>query len=597
MDIIAGLRRRRNLRLGAFVAAMAILLILRRSDAVTYAQQPSESVPTQPSLVWTDGGQLMVQRRRPDNSLDQARPYTIKGVNWSPASICTERDQRAEEFAKWYDVDIPPMAAMGVNTVRTFDDFGTGTTATHILDEFYANDIMVIMTVDRTIADADNITRTVNAYKEHPAILMWAIGNEWDLYNYDGYGGFTDTLQSAAFTEWAAETIHDLDTAHPVASVLADIIRGPFSAAEIVADLVPDVDVWGINVYRGASFGGLFGQWRRMSTKPMFIAEFGADSYDHRISAENQSMQGDFDRALWREVFLNLSATQPTEPCFGGLVFEWNDEWWKTGTACAHDISGETNPGQPDGYNDEEYFGIVDISRQPKQAYAALGKAFSSNARITVTEQVTLAAYSGAYSQFFVNGVGFCYAAGAGGGGRGLNVAVIDPRTGGIEDCRSLDAWQDRDELVNLSNYLNDDDAVVPGSVVMIAIADDAGFIAPFHAHGETYQCLTPHDDARVEVGYKALEDLGSTQIRKVGYWGSWAMIAVKGQGVLAEDFHNPVYARPVQGWCRLESGVATQISATMAMDVVYPSPYRLFLPVMMRVKTFPEGGSIAKEW
>ena len=153
-----------------------LLLTVVSWSTMAPTSQTVASVPGQPSIVSTSGTQLIVQKRKPDGTLDAPRPYTIEGVNWSPASTCTVQSYLSDEFQKWDEIDIPLMAAMGVNTVRTYYNLGPVPTATHILDRFYEHGIMVIMTVDEIVANAGNITPTVNAHKDHPAILMWAIG-------------------------------------------------------------------------------------------------------------------------------------------------------------------------------------------------------------------------------------------------------------------------------------------------------------------------------------------------------------------------------------------------------------------------------------
>src|SRR3989338_1778516 len=129
---------------------------------------------------------------------------------------------------------------------------------------------------------------------------MWSVGNEWDLNFY--YGTFTTLDASAQFTEQAAQTIKSLDSNHPVTTFFGDphipqsayyryhylspdiapwrTETGPFTS-DIVNNQVPSVDVWGLNIYRNSSFTDVFSQWASISTKPMFIGEYGADSYNH----------------------------------------------------------------------------------------------------------------------------------------------------------------------------------------------------------------------------------------------------------------------------------------------------------------------------
>ena len=129
-----------------------------------------------------------------------------------------------QDFLDWYQTDIPLMAQLGVNVVRVYHDFGTGPEALAILDEFYRSGIKVIMTVDsprsNAVADMNNITTVVNAYKNHPAILMWMIGNEWDLNRY--FGKYSTLQEAAQFTEEAAQLIKSLDANHPVATAIGD---------------------------------------------------------------------------------------------------------------------------------------------------------------------------------------------------------------------------------------------------------------------------------------------------------------------------------------------------------------------------------------
>ena len=142
-------------------------------------------------------------------------------------------------------------------------------------------------------------------------------------------------------------------------------------------------------------------------------------------------------------------------------------------------------------------------------------------------------------------------------------------------NCRNFDTYMNRENFVNLSDYLSDDAAIPPGAIVLLAIADEGGFTDPAQADLITWECHTPRADARVETGYLALENLGSALIRDVGYWGSWGMISIKGQGSLIEAYHDPVYNPPVNGWCQMSGRVSTEISTTVTVTNVYPHKVR----------------------
>jgi hypothetical protein len=366
-------------------------------DLDVYLDTPRPyTVPELPSIVTTNGYQLMVQRRLPGGSLHVSQPYTILGVGWAPASVGTQSDPslRQLEFSKWSDVDIAMLREMRANTVYVFLDFGTGSAGIQLLDQLYKNHIMAIVTVDW---DGTNetayIAEVVSAYKNHPAVLMWAIGNEWNINLYhDKY----DTLLAAAnATQAAAQQIKALDSNHPVASIFGDIsIEGADpSTNTIVNSICTAVDAWGVNIYRGPTFGTLFSEWKAISAKPIFISEFGTDSYhttttSHPIEGYvDESMQDSFVKSLLDELAGQLSSRDSNNVCIGGTIFEWVDEWWKVKVGDGGSIDRQDNGGffttwnsgaHPDGCANEEYFGVVRIDRSKKQLFGTAKNSFAA---------------------------------------------------------------------------------------------------------------------------------------------------------------------------------------------------------------------------
>jgi len=357
-----------------------------------------------PSLVQIAGHQLIVQKRNLDGSLAPAAPYVIRGVVWSPASKNTttsaeDRNNatvRRPEFALGAAKDIPLLAGMNANTVRLLIDPGVdatqGPAGLQILDQLYARGIMVIMTVDDAINDTSRITAAVNFYKNHPAVLMWMLGNEWNINRY--YKVASSVLDAAQRTEAAAALIKSLDTHHPVSSSYGDIdIDGDglrlADTQHYVNDVAPSVDLWGLNIYRASSFGTLFAQWASISTKPMFLGEFGTDAFFSSCARSNppegtldERTQKQWDLALWNEIVQNLSATDASKVALGGTVFELSDEWWKVQPSGSQEKSGFLLVnGHPDDFANEEYFGITDIDRNPREVYYGLRRAFAMGAQ------------------------------------------------------------------------------------------------------------------------------------------------------------------------------------------------------------------------
>src|SRR6266849_4798929 len=271
-------------------------------------------------------------------------------------------------------------------------------------------------------------------------------------------------------------------------------------------------------------------------------------------------MQAQFDAGLWDELYFELSAERVNGLVVGGLVFELQDEWWKNGDPFHQDISSEHNYGQPDGFNDEEYFGLTMIARQPKAAYAVMQARYvGCQSAVVLNPSPTLRALSqgqdvgGSGAQFQLDDKTVFQRRGGRDGGRGMNVAVLDAHTGiRMQETRNFDTWfmeggwgGRHSHFPELVAYLQ---SLPNGTILALAIGDEGGFIAG--PGGK------PWPDPYVEQGYKALEALGSQQIRQVQYNGGWVMIIAKGQGVLAEGLSEPL--QPVM----IEASVALTLDA-----------------------------------
>jgi hypothetical protein len=294
--------------------------------------------------------------------VDGAR-FFVRGVCWNPVPRGGVHPADLD-FAGFVDGDAALMRAAGINAVRTYEPI----TDTGVLDALHAAGIHVLNMTYAWGGDPPSVVDArVNAVKDHPAILMWVLGNEW---NYNGlYVGMSHAAALSALNE-AAARIRALDDRHPIATVY-----GELPSAQTI-EAMPLIDVWGINAYRGLGFGDLFDLFAARSDKPMFLAEYGADAYDARQNAENPAAQAEATTALTREILDHGASPGSEGPCLGGTIFEWADEWWKDGGGSASTQEpGGIAPGggpHPDQTFNEEFWGIVDIDRNPRPAYDAL---------------------------------------------------------------------------------------------------------------------------------------------------------------------------------------------------------------------------------
>jgi hypothetical protein len=60
---------------------------------------------------------------------------------------------------------------------------------------------------------------------------------------------------------------------------------------------------------------------------------------------------------LWKEIEANSLIAS------GGAVYCWNDEWWHHGRTTAQEPGGWRNGAFPDGWADEEWWGIYRVRR------------------------------------------------------------------------------------------------------------------------------------------------------------------------------------------------------------------------------------------
>lgn len=298
-------------------------------------------------------------------------PFHVQGVCWHPVAK-GHTQETGLDYDGFSQVDVSLMKAAGINTVRTYSLVDSK----EVLDRLYQAGIFIINTVyGYGGADVDTAVHRAAGIKNHPAILMWAIGNEWN-YNhlYDESLDFPSALKRVGEV---AAAMKALDDGHPIATVYGGV------PDKQTLERLPDIDVWGINYYNGLSFGNTFALWRSRSSKPMFFAEYGADAYNSTDGFVDLAAQSQAVKTLTQLMMAESSKDNVENVCIGGTIFEWCDEWWKdftdgNGGPAVHDTGGAAPGGgpYPDAVFNEEYWGIVDIERRPRPAYHALAEIY-----------------------------------------------------------------------------------------------------------------------------------------------------------------------------------------------------------------------------
>lgn len=171
-------------------------------------------------------------------------------------------------------------------------------------------------------AQLERFTEIVKAYKDHPAILMWGIGNEMDLFYSD-------------FKVWnavddIAKMIKEVDPNHPTMTVTAGL---DVAEVQLIQERAPHIDVYGINTY-----GGLIGIDKEMRAygwdKPYVITEWGPNGHwevaktkwGAPIEQTSSQKAADYERRY------KLGIAIDEEMCIGSYVFLWGQKQETTPT-------------------------------------------------------------------------------------------------------------------------------------------------------------------------------------------------------------------------------------------------------------------------
>ena len=173
------------------------------------------------------------------------------------------------------DASLEQLAAAGANSLRTWgaDDIGARLDAAHALGLSVTVGIWLgherhgfdYSDEARVREQLERAREAVLRYRDHPALLLWGIGNEME-----GFESGDNPAIWKAVNDVAA-MVKKLDPNHPTMTVTAEIGGGRI---ESVNRHCPDIDIHGINAYGGAL--SLAGRYREGGgIKPYVLTEFG----------------------------------------------------------------------------------------------------------------------------------------------------------------------------------------------------------------------------------------------------------------------------------------------------------------------------------
>jgi beta-glucuronidase len=200
----------------------------------------------------------------------------------------------------------------------------------------------------------DSVLGMVREFKDEPYILFWLLGNE----NVYGYACNADK-EPEAFFKFANEValeIKEIDPEHPVAISNGDVVF-----LDRFAKYAPDIDIFGLNAYRGDyGFGLIWRQVKDEADRAVVITEYGCPAYaENRNAKAAEELQAEYLKAAWGDIEENAGFSGGVGNAIGGVVFEWLDEWWKAYEPRVHDAKGLWKGPFPDGFMHEEWLGVA----------------------------------------------------------------------------------------------------------------------------------------------------------------------------------------------------------------------------------------------
>lgn len=321
----------------------------------------------------------------------------INGVNWDYSPIGTNFNyslwkQPENTIKKALDDEMSLLKNMGVNAIRVYSgipkkwieyiytNYGIYTMLNHSFGR-YGLTLNGTWVVNTEYSDANTkdlllkeVRQMASDYKETKGLLLFLLGNE------NNYGLFWDGAETEnipiedrkstaraksmykLFNE-AVLAMKAIDTSHPIA-----ICNGDLLFLDLINKECPDVDILGLNVYRGISFGDIFERVKNEYGKPILFTEFGSDAFNAITSEEDQNAQALILKGNWKEIYENAAGIGKSQNCIGGFTFQFSDGWWKyaqTKNLDVHDTNASWSNGgyvfdfvKGENNMNEEWFGI-----------------------------------------------------------------------------------------------------------------------------------------------------------------------------------------------------------------------------------------------
>lgn len=231
---------------------------------------------------------------------------------------------------------IPKLAAHGANSFRTWRTDNGQRSGKAVLDDAQKYGLKVTMGIDvgrerlgfdyddeaAVKAQMERIRKEVMELKDHPALIIWGIGNE--LNHHSENPKVWDAVNEIS------KMIHEIDPNHLTTTSLAGMNK---KYVDLIRERAPDIDILSVQMYAEVE---ILPRLLKESgwEGPLMVTEWGATGYWEVGNTEwgapfenNSSVKADFYLNRYNKAILSQK-----EQCIGSYVFLWGQKQERTPT-------------------------------------------------------------------------------------------------------------------------------------------------------------------------------------------------------------------------------------------------------------------------
>lgn len=322
--------------------------------------------------------------------------FPVRGVMYSPTPVGQVRSAVLEDAGCLYARDLPLIAAMGANTIRTTalvrpDDRAfrvvLASTGLHWLAGFPLEHYFdPTRSLSPDSADGRALRAEIlSAFREYVEasrgmpVLAFVFGDDVAAEYANKFGGQAQDYYSLLAE--AAALAREVDAGALATTTVSDLSQLGSSALGTDDSTQPDVAFWSFNRLGADALDESLTEAQFRTAKPVLISAFGVDAYDASNGQVDRTSQSTVAQDLAND--LGLALEDGDTGVLGGVYAAFVDEWWRGGDPAVQLPSGSTLPSSPDGVLNPAWLGLFRTSPslvpgldriRPRDVYFALAE-------------------------------------------------------------------------------------------------------------------------------------------------------------------------------------------------------------------------------